>query len=84
MRDQTMTNNDRIARTLSVELSSGREFSDQKTSLEADDERWLLLRVFLSIRNQATRSVILNMVSAVAWQDLQIRSAPEVQAGGGR
>jgi hypothetical protein len=61
-----MTNNDRIARTLSVELSSGREFSDQKTSLEAGEERWLLMWAFLSIRNQATRSVILDMVSALA------------------
>jgi hypothetical protein len=48
-----------------LELYSGEEFSSHKFSMGADEDGWLLMRAFLSIRNQATRSVILDMVSAL-------------------
>jgi hypothetical protein len=54
-----MINSDLIARTSSVDLSSGEEFSDHKLSMGADDERSILMRAFLSIKNPATRGLIL-------------------------
>jgi hypothetical protein len=75
--EKTMKNSNSTADKL--ELYSGEEFSSHKFSMGAGEDGWLLMRAFLSIRNQATRSVILDMVSALAWQDSQVRPALAAQ-----
>jgi hypothetical protein len=67
-----MKNSDFTADTL--ELNSGEEFSNHKFTMGVDEDGWLLLRAFRSITNAALRSTILDVVSALAWQDSQVRA----------
>ena len=57
-----------------LELTSCEEFSSHNFSMGAGEDGWLLLRAFRSITNAALRSTILDVVSALAWQDSQVRA----------
>ena len=52
-----------------LELNSCEEFSSHKLSMGAGEDGWFLLRAFQSITTPALRSTILDVVSALAWQD---------------
>ena len=66
-----MENDDRAEATATAESYSRENFSTAYLSLGSPAEGRLLMRSFLKIKNPAVRSMILDMVSALAWQDLQ-------------
>jgi hypothetical protein len=59
---------------------SPENFLSPQLSLGSPEEGWRLMRAFLNIRNPALRDVILDMVSALAWQDARICPAPSATA----
>jgi hypothetical protein len=55
-------------------LNSCVESSSQEFSMGADEDGRLLLRAFQSITNSELRSIIIDVVSALAWQDSRKRA----------
>ncbi len=74
-----MKNSSLTADTLAI--NSSEEFSSHEFSMGADEDGWLLLQDFQSIANSELRSIILDVVSALAWQDSRARAgrAPIVE-----
>jgi hypothetical protein len=70
-----MQKNDSAADDVMSEPCSREDFSSPQLSWEDAEERWRLLRAFSNIRNPALRNIILDMVSALSWQDSQVRPA---------
>ena len=64
-----MKNRSLTADTLA--LNSSEEFSSHEFSMGAGEDGRPLLRAFQSITKPELRSVILDVVSALAWQDSQ-------------
>ena len=67
-----MKNNDSTADAVIGEPCSRENFSGPQLSLGSPEEGWCLMCTFLNIKNPALRTIILDMVSALAWQDSQI------------
>jgi hypothetical protein len=70
-RHEEMKNNHCATATVTAESYSPDNFSTPHLSLGSPVERRLLMRSFLKIKNPAVRSMILDMVSALAWQESQ-------------
>jgi len=70
-----MENNDDAADAVIGEPCSREDFSSLQLSSEAAEEGWRLMCAFSNIGNPALRNIILDMVSALAWQDSQVRPA---------
>jgi len=66
-----MENNYSVANAVIGEPCSPENFSSPQLSLGSPEEGERLMRDFLNIRNPALRNIILDMVSALAWQDSQ-------------
>lgn len=68
-----MQENDSAADDVIGKPCSDEDFSCLQLSWEEAEARRRLMRAFSNIRNPALRNIILDMVSALAWQDLQVR-----------
>jgi hypothetical protein len=70
-----MENNDSAANAVIGAPCPPENFSSPQLSLGSPEEGERLMRAFLDITNPALRNIILDMVSALAWQDSQIGPA---------
>jgi hypothetical protein len=68
-----MQKNDSAANDVIAEPYSRENSSSPKLSSGAAEEGWQLMRAFSNIRDPDLRNIILDMVSALAWQDSQGR-----------
>jgi hypothetical protein len=81
MKDQGMENNNSGPDAVIAEPHSREDFSSTPLSLASQEQGWCLMRTFSTIGNPAIRDIILEMVSALAWQDSQDRSALAAHSG---
>jgi len=68
-----MENYESAADASIAEPHSRKEFLSKPLSVGLQEEERRLMRAFSDIKNPAVRNIILDMVSALAWQDSQVR-----------